>query len=514
MNIRFVIHQLGLLVLAIAGVIAGHAVITLIRWQWMGIAGERETTSALAISAMGAAVAGLLMWLTNRNANKRVERREAVLLVTLSWIVGSVVCAVPYIAWAAISNQTGAARIVMQSPVNCLFESISGLTTTGATVLIEISTVPKGLLLWRATTHWLGGLGIIVLFVAVLPGIGVGGRRLFSFEAPGPDKSGLHPHIRETARTLFVIYSTLTVLLALGLMLFGLSPIDAVCHSFATLATGGFSTHDASIAQFDSGGVMILIIAFMFFAGMNFNLFYHISRGRWRKVIDDTEFRVYIGIVVIAAAIVTFSLTNHSVTLTNGREIAKATPGDAALQSLFACVSIQTTTGFCTADFDTWPTIAKSILIALTFIGGCAGSTGGGIKVVRVWIVFRTLIAEVDRVVRPNVIRPLRIGNNAIIDQDMRLAVITFAVGMVVLFALGTVLIMMLEPEIGVQTGATASLATLCTTGPGLARVGATQNYGFFGDPAKIVMCVLMLLGRLEIFAIACLFSPRFWRSS
>ncbi|MCA9279993.1 MAG: TrkH family potassium uptake protein [Phycisphaeraceae bacterium] len=514
MNMKFVVHRLGLLILALSGVIALHAGITLIRWQFMGLTEEQDTTAALAVSAVCCGALGTLIWLTSKSKATRLERREAVVLVSLSWIIGAAVCAVPYFVWAMISDNDHAARVAMESPVNVYFESLSGLTTTGATVLTELSTIPKGLLLWRATTHWLGGLGIVVLFVAVLPGIGIGGRRLFSFEAPGPDKSGLHPHIRETARTLFVIYSVLTAVLAVGLMLSGLSPMDAVCHSFATLATGGFSTDDASVAQYNSGAAMMLIIVFMFFAGMNFNLFYHISKGKWKKVIQDTEFRAYLGIVVVAATVVAFSLVGQTFNLTNGREITNASPGDAALQSMFTCISIQTTTGFCTADFDQWPTLAKSILIALTFIGGCAGSTGGGIKVIRIWIVFRTMFSEVDRVVRPNVIRPLRTGEGGVVDQDMRLAVISYAMGVVLLFAAGTITIMLLEPSVGIQTGATASLATLCTTGPGLARVGATQNYAFFGDASKIVMCVLMLLGRLEVFAIACLFSPHFWRNS
>ncbi|MCH8967199.1 MAG: TrkH family potassium uptake protein, partial [Planctomycetes bacterium] len=396
----------------------------------------------------------------------------------------------------------------------CYFEAISGLTTTGATVVQTLGTLPRGLLLWRALTNWLGGLGIVVLFVAVLPMLGVGGRRVYRIEAPGPTPDGVTPRIQDTARILWLIYCGFTLAEILALKAFGMTWFNAVCHTLATLATGGFSTSDASIAGFDSVGIHLVIIVFMVLAGVNFSLYYRLLHSRrlseWREVVRDPELRLYLAIMAVATIIVTISLLHNR----PDQSAAYATVSSTASHALFQVVAIQTTTGFCSADFDTWGFVAKTTLLVLMFVGGSAGSTGGGIKVVRILIAAKVILAELEHVYRRNVVRSVKVGSSAI-DAGLKINTLVYIGGIAILFVMGTVALMLLESSNGIdiKTAATASAATLNNIGPGLARVGATQNYAWFCASSKIVMSVLMLLGRLEIFAIAVLFSPRFWRS-
>ena len=449
-----------------------------------------------------------------RPQTRILGRREALLLVAGSWIVGAALAALPYFAWAHISDNVPAAG-QFRSPVNCYFESMSGLTTTGATILTGIHTIPRSILLWRAMTHWLGGLGVVVLFVAVLPSLGVGGKKLFRVEAPGPEPEGVHPHIRETARILWMIYLGLTVAETLALRIAGMSWFDSVCHTFATLATGGFSTIDASVGGFHHTlAIDVIVIVFMVFAGVNFGLYYQIIRRRFSSVWRDAELRLYLAFLLVGSVIVVLTIFNSPIHLTNG-DVCPPSIGEAVRQGVFTTVSIQTTTGFCTADFDKWPFIAKAVLLLLMFVGGSAGSTGGGIKVIRILIAFKVMVSELERVFRPNVVRPVKISNSTI-SPELRLGTLAYVLGIILLFGLGTGLLMAFEPvgQIEITTAASASVATLCNIGPGLAKVGAIQNYAWLTDASKLVLVVLMALGRLEVFAILVLFVPRFWRNA
>lgn len=519
MNFRFVFNQFGLLLLVLSGIMLAMGAWALIDWQLYRDATERPATHALLLSgAIGALVGGVL-WGATRGAGM-VGRREALLLVAVSWLIGAAFAALPFYAWAQWGEPN---NHPFNDFVDCYFEAMSGLTTTGATILPNIADaldgahapLPRSLLLWRSMTHWLGGLGIVVLFVAVLPSLGAGSKRLYKVEAPGPKAGGVTPSIRETARVLWLIYLGLTAAQIIALRVAGVSWFESVCHTFATLATGGFSTYNSSIAGLDSVWVDVIVIAFMLAAGINFGLYFDVIRGRWKRAIRDTELRVYLSILAIAAVIVCGSLVGWRYATTAGVDIDGGA-GQAVRYGLFQVVSIQTTTGFGTADFDAWPFIAKAVLITLMFVGGSAGSTGGGLKVIRVWITIRVLAAEIEKSFRPNVVRVLKIGGVPV-DADLRLATVAYVTSMALIVLIGGIVIQVLEggnPDCTFTTSATASVATLFNIGPGLGLVGPTGNYAFFSDPSKLVMAVLMAIGRLELFTIVVLLSPKFWRNN
>lgn len=512
MNVRYVLSQLGVLFVVLACLLLVTAFYGLMRW-YAGQPDELVAAGALTIGAACGALLGGVLWFVNRRRVSHLGRKEALLLVALSWLIGAAIAAAPFLAWSRLADPVEGGR-AFDSFINCYFEAMSGLTTTGATVLTDLGSLPKSLLLWRAATHWLGGLGIVVLFVAVLPSLGVGGKKLFRAEAPGPEQEGVHPHIRETARMLWLIYFGLTLAQTIALRIAGMSWIDALCHTFATLATGGFSTTDASIGGYDSVAVHIIVIVFMVAAGVNFGLYYQLMRKRWTAVLRDVELRFYLGLLLAGTIVVSVTIWGTGIVRTDGTAV-EGTVGNALLYGGFTTVSIQTTTGFCTADFNLWPFLAKGTLLALMFVGGSAGSTGGGIKVIRIWIAGKILLAEIERVFRPHVVRPMKIGRT-VVSPELKLATVSYILGIILLFAMGAGLLMILEdPEkIDFATAATASVATLCNIGPGLAQVGAVENYEWFSGSSKLVMSMLMALGRLEIFAIIVLFDPRFWKSA
>ena len=519
MNWRFVINQLGLLSLLLSGamVVVGLAGLG---FEWYSA--ERvdfDATLAL-VGTIGVTVlVGGFLWLRTRGAGKHVGRREALLLVGVSWLIGAAVAGLPYFLWAHWHCGPGEEHPFL-SPVNCYFEAMSGLTTTGATVLggaASIESMPQSLLLWRAFTQWLGGLGIVVLFVAVLPTLGVGGRRLFRVEAPGPAPEGLRPHIRETATTLWLIYFILTGVEIVALKLAGMSFFDSLCHTFTTVATAGFSPKDASLGHYASPAIHTIVIIFMVLAGVNFGLYYQLSRKRFRQVLQDTELRVYLGLLLVGTAIVTLSLINSPITSTKDLTVLEPSAASAIHHGLFTAVSIQTTTGFVTSDFNLWPFAAQAVLVMAMLVGGSAGSTAGGIKIIRVWIALKVILAEIEHVFRPQVVRPLRLGNS-VIDDEMKLGTIAYILGILFLAVVGSWSVMMLEQWFGsgtcdFKTAAISSVACLFNIGPGLGHVGAIENYEWLSDGSKIVLTLLMALGRLEVFAIIVLVIPRFWRA-
>jgi len=533
-NIRFVISQLGILfvglsiaLLAVAGW-SGCVVLFaesphLREIEWLAF-------KALLISAIVGLVLGLLLWLMksrDRKAAAQLGRREAFLLVGLSWLFGAALAALPFFLWAhfpytstitdsAVEGSTHTAipsTHVFRSWVDCYFEAMSGLTTAGSTVLTNIADMPRGILLWRSLIQWLGGLGIVVLFVAVLPSLGVGGKKLFRVEAPGPTPEGVRPHIRETARILWFIYVGMTITQTILLRLAGMSWFDSICHTFTTLATGGYSTMDASIGGFRSPMIDTIVLVFMFLAGVNFGLYYHLIRKRFNVVWKDAEFRLYVTVLLIGSLIMIFSIMNRTTATTDGLEVQ---PGltEAVRYGVFTTVSIQTTTGYCTADYETWPWITQVTLIILMFVGASAGSTGGGIKIIRILIMFKVLAAELEHSFRPQVVRSVKIGASTV-SSDLRLATLSYILIVILIYLIGSGLLLVFEPQssMDLPTAFTASAATLFNIGPGLARVGATQNFEWFSPASKILMSLLMVIGRLEVFAIVVLFSPRFWRS-
>ncbi len=517
MNYRTVANQLGLLGILVSSALLVMSGVFLSTELLSSRQVDNNAVAALFVTGLGGILISGATWYFSRRGSRFLGRKEALLLVAASWVGGALLGAMPFWIWANLHFDAGQSH-PFQSLINCYFESMSGLTTTGATVLTSMETMPHSLLLWRALTHWLGGLGIVVLFVAVLPGLGVGGKRLFQIESPGPAPQGLQPRIRETARWLWFIYLGLTLLEIAALWIF--TPMDgfhSVCHTFATLATGGFSTMNASVGAFHrTPAVDIIITTFMVLAGINFALYYRLCRGRLDSLFKDTELRVYVSLLVVGILIVsaTVAFSAEPIYLTDGT-VVNATIGQTLRQSTFTTVSIQTTTGFCTSDFNRWPFLAKAVLVLLMFIGGSSGSTAGGIKIIRVWVAARVLLAEIEHVFRPHVVRPLRVGQS-VVDSEMRLGAVAYVLGMIILFGVGSGLIMLIEQvnstsECDFTTAATACAATLFNVGPGLGKVGAVEHYGWFSQATKCVMCVLMALGRLEVFAIIVLFSPRFW---
>lgn len=520
LELRVVSRQLGLLLFVLSSLIAAVGLFAAYE-RFTGRSPDTSALYALWITTLAGLAGAGALFVAGRRLPELFGQREALVLVALSWLVGAGLAAMPFWLWSVLRGDAGTVPHDFDTYVNCYFEAMSGLTTTGATVVQAIGTLPRSLLLWRSLTQWLGGLGIVVLFVAVLPILGISSRRMYRIEAPGPSPEGVKPRIRDMARILWLIYLGLTVAEILALKFCGMTWFDALCHTLATLATGGFSTQDASIAAYPAMGIHVVVIVFMVLAGINFGLYHKLLQRQWLSVRKDPELRVYLTLLMVATVIVTVSLLRQpQANLAAGStahfpgESEAMTIGAALHHSLFQVVSIQTTTGFCSADFDTWGFAAKATLLALMFIGGCAGSTGGGIKVMRIMITGKVLLAELEHVYRPKVVRPITIGKTAI-EADMRMGTLVYVLGIVLLFALGAVLLMLLEGGRGIDitTAATASAATLNNIGPGLAKIGATHNYAWFSTPSKIVLSVLMLLGRLEMLTIIVLFSPRFWRT-
>lgn len=517
MNYRFVARQLGLLLVVMSAALAATMLYELIL-VWSGDAdqGEAEAARALGIStAVGATLGGVIWGLTRKHDQEwSLARREAMLLVATSWIVGAALAALPYLIWAHLG--TSAEGHPFRTFTGCYFESMSGLTTTGATVLggddCKIVDLPKGLLLWRSLTHWLGGLGIIVLFVAVLPTVGTSGKKMFSVESTA-DKGGLRPRIAETARVLWLIYLGLTVACIVLLRATGaMTWFEAVNHAFSVMSTGGLSTNDASIGGFNSIAVDLILTGFMIVAGVNFVLFFHIAQKRWRVVLEDVELRIYLILKFAVAFIIAINLIGVTYATTAGTEVDGGFFTSFRYAS-FQTASLQTGTGFGTANYDSWPALSLSLLMGLMLIGGCGGSTAGGLKVFRFWVLLKVLFAALERAFRPNVVRPIKVGKTTIEDETKLSALVYFCI-LILLTALGTMLMLLIEEPNGidVQTAASASYASLCNVGPGLHGVGATRNFGWMQPASLWVQIILMALGRLEVYALLVLLVPRFWR--
>jgi len=434
--------------------------------------------------------AGLIFWLPVRRSRKDLRLRDGFLVVAAFWTVLGTFGAAPLLFTDSIT----------MSLTDAIFESMSGLTTTGATVLTGLDELPKSLLYYRQQLQWLGGMGIIVLAVAVLPMLGVGGMQLYRAEAPGPVKdTKLTPRITETAKALWYVYLAFTITCAAGYMVAGMGWFDAVCHAFSTVAIGGFSTHDMSIGYFDSTAVDLVAIVFMFAAGINFSLHFF----AWRYVsikhyARDPEFRAYTLILVGLSVLVIAGLFQHR---------SYDTAVDTIVNGLFQAVSIATTTGFTTANYALWPAALPVLLIFASFIGGSAGSTAGGIKVIRWLLIYKQGIREIVRLVHPSAEIPVKLGNTAVQHRVVDAVWGFFSIYVVVFSAM---LVLMMMTGLDQVTAFSAVAATLNNLGPGLGDVAS----GFMSltDPAKWIAIAGMLLGRLEIFTLLVLITPTFWR--
>ncbi|MBX2852623.1 MAG: TrkH family potassium uptake protein [Phycisphaeraceae bacterium] len=517
MNYRFVARQLGLLLVVMSVALAATMIYELILvWGGEADAGEAMAARALGISTSLGAILGGTIWFFTRKHDQdwALARREAMLLVATSWVIGAALAALPFLLWAHLGSSH--ADHPFRTFTACYFEAMSGLSTTGATVLggehSKIADLPKGLLLWRSLTHWLGGLGIVVLFVAVLPMVGTAGKKMFSVESTA-DKGGVRPRITETARVLWLIYLGLTVLCIMLLKATGkMGWFDSVNHAFSVMGTGGLSTNDASIGGFDSVAVDLILTAFMILAGVNFVVYFHLVQRRWRSVLDDVELRIYLALKILVTVVIALNLLNVGYKTTAGADVEGGFFTMLRYAS-FQTASLQTGTGFCTADYDAWPMMSVTLLMGLMLIGGCGGSTAGGFKVFRFWVLLKVLFAALERAFRPNVVRPIKVGKTTI-EDDTKLSCLVYFAMMILLTALGTTLTLLFEEPNGidVQTAASASYASLCNVGPGLHGVGATRNYGWMQPATLWVQSALMCLGRLEVYALLVLLVPRFWR--
>lgn len=431
-------------------------------------------------------MAGVLWTLTRGPI--RLSQRDGFGIVTFGWIAAALAGSLPYLLSDVIS-----------SPVSALFETMSGFTTTGASVLTDLEELPRGILFWRSMTQWLGGMGVLILCVAILPFLGVGGMQIYRAEVPGPSKDRLTPRIASTAKLLWGLYMLLSVAEILLLMLGGMDLYDACCHTFTTMSTGGFSTRTASIAAFDNLFIEIVMIVFMFLAGANFALHYRALRGRPQVFAQDSEFRFYT--VVWLASCLMLSMGAFQST-GNGA-------GDALRAGFFQGTSIMTTTGYVTRDFDLWPNAARILLVLLMFVGGCGGSTGGGIKCVRIFVVLKNIMRELQRVMRPHAVKRIRLDRESL-DENVVSNITAFLLIFLFTFALASFVMTFYTPDL--VTAASSVIATLGNIGPGLGGVGATKTYAAIPDTGQIVLTVCMLLGRLELYTVLVLLHPQFWK--
>ena len=485
MRLAVVIHLTGLLVRLFGPMMLAPAAVALY---------YRETTDAFGFAAagVGTIVLGHVMRLAGgaetERAAERLRRVEGMTIVAGSWMLMAHLAAIPYI-WAGLGF------------IDALFESMSGLTTTGATVFRDFSAFGRGIFFWRSLTHWLGGMGVIALFVAVLPRLAIGGRELFFAEASGPTDEKLTPQLRQTALALWKLYAAFTAAQTLALWLAGMSLFDAICHSMATLAAGGFSPHASSIAGYNSPLVEWIIIVFMFVAGANFALQFRVLvRGHGRALLHDEEFRAYAAVVLGAAAMLAIILAAGS------RSVLEA-----VRPALFQTLSIITTTGFASEDFNLWSDQAKVILLALMFIGGCAGSAGGGPKVVRHVLMARYTLRELRRTLHPRAVLPVKLGGRVVPDETMR-EVVVFMLFYILTFAIGAGIVIMLGADL--VTGITATAATIGNVGPGFNEVGPMGHFGDLHPISRIVLTLEMWLGRLEVLTVLVLFRAEPWRTA
>ncbi len=421
-----------------------------------------------------------------------IGSREGFAIVTFAWTGAAVFGALPYLFTGTI-----------QGFVPAVFESMSGFTTTGATVFTEIESLPHGILFWRAFTHWLGGMGIIVLAIAILPYLGVGGMQLFKAEVPGPTPERLRPRITQTAKLLWYVYLGLSVLETILLMFGGMDLFDASTHTFATLATGGFSTKNTSIAHFQSPYIHYVIILFMYLAGVNFALHFRAVSGHL-DYFKDHEWRFFTLLLLGASvALMALNMLGGSYSFTPGGI------EEAFRDGLFQATAIGTTTGFVTADYESWVPASQMLIFILFFTGGMAGSTGGGVKSVRVLLLLKQTGMELRKHLHPRAVLLARVGRR-VVKEDVLANVLGFVILYVLLFLAGAMVLALLGVDFLTALGASA--ATVGNIGPGLGGVGPTDNYGWMSEPALAVMSFLMLVGRLEIYTVLLLFHAETWK--
>jgi trk system potassium uptake protein len=480
MNFKIIFNIIGFLL-----VITGMLIFTAIPFSLYYNSGD---LNAIIISGLITFLSGAVLWFFTRKANKEIKKREGYIIVTLGWIAMALFGTLPFIINNSIPHFTDA-----------FFETMSGFTTTGASILSDIESMPEGLLYWRAMTHWIGGMGIILLSIAIIPILGVGGMQLYQAEVTGPTKEKLHPRIQDTARRLWGIYVILTAAEILLLMFGGMNLFDSVCHSFATLASGGFSTKNNSIAYYNSPYIEYVIIIFMFIAGTNFTLHYFALHGKVQAYFRDSEFRFYLFFTLFVVLSISAFLVLHN------QQETESSFRDAA----FSVISVLSSTGFVTVDYEHWGSMFTLIFLFLLLFGACAGSTSGGVKMLRYQLLFKNSIIELKRLIHPNAVIPVR-HNDRAVPQEIISKVTAFVMLYLIIFAAGSAVMNFMGLEFESAMGSVA--ACMANIGPGLGSTGPVSNYAHLPDSGKWLLSFFMLLGRLEIYTVLIIFSPAFWK--
>jgi trk system potassium uptake protein TrkH len=494
LNYKIIFHLMGLLLLFNGGFMMISALVSFITKD--GVALQITASGLLALFA------GMLLMFVTRDHKKEIKKREGYIVVTFGWLFMSFSGMLPYLVTDTIPSVTDA-----------FFETISGYTTTGATILSDIESLPKGILFWRSTTHWIGGMGIIVLAIAILPLLGIGGMQLFAAEAPGPSADKLHPRITDTAKRLWLIYFGFTAAETIALKLAGMSFFDAINHAMSTLSTGGFSTKNASVAYWnDTPLIQYIIIFFMMLAGMNFVLSYFAFKGKVQKIIKDDEFRLYMtficGFTIITALVIYFK-ADVSVSTIDHPMVLGA--GESAFRhGLFQVLAVITTTGFVTADFTMWTPFLTVVFFGLMFLGGSAGSTSGGIKVVRHLLTIRNAFTEFKRTLHPNAILPVRYNTRSV-DRTIIFNILAFFILYMLSWIIGASVLGAMGLDFATALGGAAS--ALGNVGPAFGDLSPVDNYNSLPSAGKWWLSFLMLIGRLELFTVLILLTPFFWRN-
>ena len=501
MSRKLIFHTLGNLLICLAGTMLLPLSIGI--YYFVSAGEPKDDMMAFVYATIVTLCVGLILRFTIKPSEPELGIREGFAIVTLGWVVAAFFGSFPYL-FAGIFSIEGRTSWVEFS--FCYFESMSGFSTTGATVLTEIEHLSHAMLFWRSFSHWLGGMGIVVLAVAILPMLGVGGMQLFRAEAPGPQTDRLTPRIAQTAKLLWGVYILLSVVETLLLWLGDMTLFDALCHTFGTMATGGFSTKNQSIAHYNSVYIETVITVFMFLAGTNFALHYRALRGDVKSYFKDTEFRFYCIVVFVGILLISWNIVRF-------KNIDGQVPYDSVWDSIryasFQVLSITSTTGYGTADFEMWPALSQFILITLMFYGGCAGSTGGGMKQIRFLLLIKQSGAEIKRLIFPHAILPIRV-NDRVVPSEVLTHVLGFFFFFIGIFAIVTCIMSTLGLDL--ITAASCTIAAMGNIGPGLGDVGPLDNYAHIATAGKFILSFCMLLGRLEIYTVLILFSSNFWK--
>jgi trk system potassium uptake protein TrkH len=482
MKIRLVIRVISVLLLMIAFFMVIPLAIALYDGE------EGTSWSFLVPIAVILLLCSLVLFFTRRHHGAAMSPRDGFLLVTGSWVSAAFFSCLPFVLSGAIPHMADA-----------FFETMSGYTTTGASILTEIESLPRSMLFWRSLTHWLGGMGIVVLTVAIFPILGIGGLQLIRAEAPGPTVDKITPKITETAKILWFSYLALTVAETALLLLGGLSLYDALTHTFGTLATGGFSPKNASVGHYGSTYVDVVVTVFMMMAGMNFILYFRLVTGNLRAVLRNTEFKAYIGIFLVAMLIIGFA--NYGT--------AYQTVGRSLRYAGFQAASILTTTGYTTTNYALWPKLAQVVLFILMFIGGSSGSTGGGIKVIRIVTLFKQGWNELKYLIYPRGVFTVKLDGRSV-TKEVTNSISGFVFLYIFLLLLTTLVVATGDNDI--LTSLSTALVTLGNIGPGFGKISPAGNYAFYPDYIKWYLSFIMMAGRLEVYTVIVLFTPKFWK--